>query len=115
MYGQLRLAVASPRSVDGDDAKRCGAGWDKTEPLPDGLFGSALLAGRGRTHNPAVVLRTSNLIGLECDTVEGLEQVRALDLPETVTVRSSADYKRHFWFRPANGRHEYAAFRFEEA
>lgn len=115
VYGELGLAIAFTRSISGEDAKRCGAGWDKTDPLPDGPFGAALLKGRGAKHNPAVVLRRSSLVGIECDTPEGLEQILALDLPATVTVQSSAPHKLHFWFRPPNGSASYAAFRLERA
>ena len=115
VYGELGLAIAFTRSVSGEDAKRCGAGWDKTDPLPDRPFGAALLKGRGAKRNPAVVLRRSGLIGIECDTPEGLEQIVALDLPATVPVQSSAPHKLHFWFRPPNGNAAYAAFRLERA
>jgi DNA-binding transcriptional ArsR family regulator len=115
MYGELGLAIAFTSSTTGEGAKRCGKSWNETSPLPDGDFGASLLKGRGERRNPAVVLRRSNLVGLECDTIEGLEQIQALGLPATVTVQSSKPYKLHFWFRPPNGEVRYSAFRFEKA
>jgi hypothetical protein len=115
-YGNLGLAVAFTRSIEGEDAKRCTSEWDKTIPLADGPYGAGLLKNRGLTRNPAVVLRASNLIGIECDTIDGFEEIAALGLPKTVTVLSSgASYKQHYWFRPDEGCDEYAAFRFESA
>jgi len=115
LYGQIGLAIAFTRSIEGEDAKRCSTGWDKTDPLPDGPFGAAMLKNRGILRNPAVVLRASGLIGIECDTQSGLQEIVSLDLPSTVTVQSSERYKMHFWFRPDSGCAEYVAFRFESA
>lgn len=115
-YGQERLAVAFTAGVEGDAAKRVlTKGWDKTAPLADGDFGAAYVAGRGATKNPVVVLRPSNLIVLECDSEEDLVRIQELGLPETITVRSSEAYKRHFWFRPPKGLEAlpFVAFRFE--
>jgi Bifunctional DNA primase/polymerase, N-terminal len=115
LYGELHLAIAFTASLHGDDAKRVTAsGWDRTAPLPDAGFGTGFLRERGQKRNPALVLRPSRVIGVECDTPERLKEVMALDLPPTVTVQSSEPYKLHFWFRPWNGlMPEYVAFRFE--
>ncbi len=116
LYGELGLAVTFTECVPGGDGnpKRVSLkGWQRTEPLPDGDFGAGLLRQRGQARNPAVVLRPSGLIGVETDTPERLEQLRALGLPETVEVQSSAPHKRHYWFRPPNVQPEFVAFRFE--
>jgi Bifunctional DNA primase/polymerase, N-terminal len=100
LYGELHLAIAFTAAIEGEDAKRVIAqGWDRTPPLPDPGFGAGLLRTRGERRNPAVVLRPSRLIGIECDTPERLQELMALELPSTVTVQSSAPYKLHFWFR----------------
>lgn len=115
-YGDEHLAIAFTAASHGDDAKRVTTrGWDKTRPLADGDFGASYLAGRGQAANPVVVLRPSNLIVLECDTESDLVAVQDLMLPTTVTVRSSAEYKRHWWFRPPAELEAvpYVAFRFE--
>lgn len=115
-YGRERFAVAFTASVTGDDAKRVTTkGWDRAAPLADGNFGAALIRGRGQNRNIAIVLRPSNLIVLECDTPPDLERIGSLDLPDTITVQSSAPYKRHFYFRPAGTLESipYVAFRFE--
>lgn len=115
-YGDEHLAIAFTSATVGDDAKRVTTkGWDKTTPLADGDFGAAYVAGRGTTKNPVVVLRPSNLIVLECDTEDDLARIMALDLPETITVRSSETYKQHFWFRPPRELEAlpFVAFRFE--
>lgn len=115
-YGQERFAITFTAGITGEDAKRVTSkGWDKTAPLADASFGSALIAGRGLTRNVAVVLRPSNLIVLECDTEADLARIQTLQLPITLTVRSSKPYKRHFYFRPAPTLEAlpYVAFRFE--
>ena len=114
LYGRLRLAVAFTESIVGDAAKRCRVNWSKPKPLPDGPFGAGLLKNRGVRRNPVVVLRPSGLVGVECDTLEGLEQLEALALPTTVTVQSSEPHKLHLWFRPPAGAPEFVAFRFEQ-
>jgi len=118
LYGRLHLALAFTVGLSGKDAKRVTTtGWDKTKPLPDGPYGAGLLKNRGVKRNPAVVLRASGLIGVECDTPEGLELIRRLNLPATVTVQSRAEAHRlHFWFRPPADLDviPYVAFRFEE-
>lgn len=118
VYGQLGLAICWTETNDPNkgDPKRGGHGWPDTTPLADGPLGAAIFNQFGRKRNPAVVLRRSGLIGIDCDTEERLEEVRALDLPRTVTVRSSAPFKLHYWFRAADSRMpEFVSFRFEEA
>jgi hypothetical protein len=115
-YGDEHFAVAFTAGIEGDVAKRVTtAGWDKTKPLPDGDFAAGLITTRGATHNVAIVLRPSNLVVIECDSEDDLLLVEALDLPTTLTVRSSAPYKRHFYFRPPPELEAlpYVAFRFE--
>ncbi len=115
-YGTEHFAIAFTTTIEGEEAKRVVTrGWDKTQPLPDGDYGASYLAGRGVERNPAVVLRPSNLLVVECDTEQDLALIQDLDLPETVTVCSSAPYKRHFYFRPAPDleRLPIVAFRFE--
>jgi hypothetical protein len=74
-----------------------------------------MLKERGQQRNVAIVLRPSNLIVIECDSDNDLAAVDELDLPVTMTVRSSEPYKRHFYFRPPEGLDAlpYVAFRFE--
>jgi KaiC/GvpD/RAD55 family RecA-like ATPase len=88
--------------------------WQHKRPLADGNAGETEF-GRGITQNPAVILRPSGLVGLECDSEEDLAAIEALKLPRTITVRSSEPYKRHFWFRPPSTLETvpYVAFRFE--
>lgn len=115
-YGEQRLAVAFTAGNTGDEAKRVTTkGWDQTAPLADGAYGAAYVSGRGAKRNPAVVLRPSNLVILECDTEADLARIAELDLPQTITVRSSEDYKRHFWYRPPHTLEAlpFVAFRFE--
>lgn len=115
-YGQERFALAFTNTTTGDDAKRVTtAGWDKSKPLATPDYGAGLLAQRGRTRNVAIVLRPSNLIVLECDTEDDLLRIQGIGLPETITVRSSEPYKRHFYFRPPEELNPlpYVAFRFE--
>lgn len=100
-YGQQHFAVAFTAATDGDDAKRVTQrGWDKTVPLADGDYGEALVVGRGAGRNPVIVVRPSNLVVLECDSEPDLARLSELNLPKTVTVVSSAPYKRHLYFRP---------------
>jgi hypothetical protein len=115
-YGGEHFAVAFTASTGGDDAKRViTAGWDKTKPLADGDFAAGLIAKRGQERNIAIVLRPSNLVVIECDSEEDLTRIENLDLPVTLTVRSSEPYKRHFYFRPPVDLEvvPYVAFRFE--
>ena len=116
-YGGERFAVAFTASNAGADAKRITErGWDRTAPLAGADFGAALIAGRGTTRNVAIVLRPSNLIVIECDSEPDLARIATLELPQTLTVQSSAPYKRHFYFRPDQEQQSlpYVAFRFEE-
>jgi hypothetical protein len=118
VYGSHRLAVAFTQSTTGDpQAKRCVTrGWQTTAPLADAEHGRGLVGNRGRGRNPVIVLRPSNLIGIECDTEEDLVRIDRLALPQTVTVRSSMSWKRHFYFRPPADVDQlpYVAFRFEK-
>jgi Bifunctional DNA primase/polymerase, N-terminal len=104
-YGGLHLAVAFTRSLRlaGDDYKTV-VGWKATKPLPGGDFGAAYLAGRGERRNPAVVLSSSLVLGIDIDGEAGRELVRELvpgGLPPTVAVRSGrADGGMHLWYRP---------------
>jgi AAA domain/Bifunctional DNA primase/polymerase, N-terminal/Primase C terminal 1 (PriCT-1) len=119
-YGEQRLAIAwtsTNRAAAPDDmrAKQVTTqAWQHTRPLADGEVGETVF-GRGLNSNPVVVLRTSNLFGFECDSEQDLQAIESLGLPPTITVRSSAPYKRHFWFRPPPGLEAvpYTAFRFE--
>jgi hypothetical protein len=102
LYGELGLAIAFTATIDSTkgDVKACRTkGWQKTPPLPSAAYGAGLLRSGGQRGNPVVVLRPSRLIGIDVDTPEGLAAVNEMDLPATVTVRSSADYKRHLWYR----------------
>lgn len=114
-YGDQRFAVTFTAAIQGDDAKRVRGPWDRTGRLADGNFGAALVGNRGKSRNPAIVLRPSELIVLECDTEDDLHRIQTLNLPDTLTVRSSQPYKRHFYFRPdpAMEMLPYVAFRFE--
>jgi DNA-binding transcriptional ArsR family regulator len=100
-YAEERLAIVWTVANTGDDAKRVvTTGWQHAQPLPDADFALAMFRGRIERANPAVVLRASNLVGLECDSEDDLATIEALGLPLTVTVQSSQPYKRHYWFRP---------------
>lgn len=114
-YGEQRFAITFTAANQGDEAKRVRGPWDRTGRLADGNFGEALIGNRGKTKNPAIVLRPSELVVLECDTEDDLHRIQTLGLPETLTVRSSKPYKRHFYFRPdpAMEMLPYVAFRFE--
>lgn len=104
VYGELRLAIAFTEGVEGEGAKRVRSkGWDKTDPLPDGPFGAALLRNRGERRNPAVVLARSGLLGIDVDGAGGVHRLKQLapeGLPLTVTVLTGKDDGYHFWFRP---------------
>lgn len=115
-YGAERFAVAFTAATEGDNAKRVTTKqWDRTKPLAGPDLAAGLIGERGKTRNVAIVLRPSNLIVLECDTEEDLLRIEALQLPVTLTVRSSKPYKRHFYFRPPADIEQlpYVAFRFE--
>jgi len=102
LYGELGLALTFTRTNDQSkgDPKQGVAGWPHTAPLPHPARGIALMTSQGQSRNPALVARASRLIVVETDTPERLAQFEALGLPQTVTVQSSARYKRHHWFRP---------------
>lgn len=74
--------------------------WQTTQPLPHAARGAGLLTSRGQSANPAITLRTSNLVGLECDSWDDLERVEQLGLPATLTEQTSGPAKRHYYFRP---------------
>lgn len=115
-YAEEHFAVTFTAGISGDSAKRViTKGWDKTAVLTDPEFAAALILNRGKTHNIAVVLRPSNLVVLECDSEPDLTLIKKLQLPETITVKSSAAYKRHFYFRPPQHLETlpFVAFRFE--
>lgn len=115
-YGDERFAVAFTAAIEGTNAKRVTTrGWDKTLPLANADHGAGMITTSGKTKNVAIVLRPSNLIVLECDTEEDLVRIDELELPATITVRSSKPYKRHYWFRPPADMISmpYVAFRFE--
>lgn len=122
LYGGLHFAVAwtdTNKARDPDDVrpKRVTTpSWQHTQPLATAREGEAKF-GQGVSKNPALVLRASGLVGLECDTEEGLARIAALGLPDTVTVRSSEPYKRHYWFRPPSELEQVplVCFRFEKA
>ena len=121
LYGSLGLAIAwtvTNRAKHAEDPlpKRVTtSGWQHTTPLADAHHGESIF-GQGITRNPAVVLRPSGLVGIECDTEEGFARIAALELPSTVTVCSSLPYKRHYWFRPPSGlaKLESVCFRLEK-
>lgn len=116
-YGEHHFAVAFTEAIQGDpQAKRVTTPkWQFTRPLADGGTGAAIVGNRGLKRNPAIVLRASGLIGLECDGEEDLLAIEQLELPLTLTVRSSQPYKRHFYYRPPADIEQlpYVAFRFE--
>jgi AAA domain-containing protein/bifunctional DNA primase/polymerase-like protein/primase-like protein len=120
-YGGQQFAVAwtATNEATGSDDQRAKQvtthAWQTTKPLPDGSFAAGLFKVRGLKRNPALVLRPSGLIGLECDSEQDLAAIEALGLPATITVCSSAPHKRHYWFRPPAELETlpYVAFRFE--
>jgi hypothetical protein len=122
LYGELGLAIAwtdtnRARNPEDDRPKRVTTeGWQHTTPLVSGDLGETIF-GQGTAKNPAVVLRPSGLVGIDCDTEGGLARIAALGLPETVTVCSSKPYKRHYWWRPPPELEQlpFVAFRFEDA
>lgn len=115
-YGEERLAIAFTATTQGENAKKVTtAGWETTRPLAGADYAAGLIPERARNRNVAIVLRPSNLVVLECDSEEDLVRIEQLQLPQTITVRSSKPYKRHFYFRPPPEleRLPYVAFRFE--
>ncbi len=105
-YGEQRFALVwtdtnRARDADDDRPKRVTTkAWQTTLPLPHAARGKALMRSWGQSKNPGINLRTSRLVGIECDGEEDLLAVEALGLPPTLTERSSKPYKRHFYFRP---------------
>src|SRR6266508_3696751 len=100
-YGDQHFAIAFTAGIEGDAAKRVTTkGWDATKPFPSGDYAAGVIENRGKSRNLAIILRPSQLVVLECDTEADLARIVALQLPDTLTVRSSAPYKRHFYFRP---------------
>lgn len=119
-YAREGLAVVwtVTNTGGGDDMKEVrGAAWQTTRPLANGDWAAGTFKERGKTHNPGVTARTSNLIVFDVDTEEGLAEIARLGLPATWTVQSSAPYKRHFWFRPPADAEKVpvVGFRFEAA
>ena len=101
-YGEQRFAIAwtnTNRADRGDPKKVSTPGWQHTRPLAGGDIGE-MIFGRGMVCNPAIVLRPSGLIGIECDGEQDLATIEALGLPTTLTERSSLPATRHFYFRP---------------
>jgi hypothetical protein len=119
-YGREAFAVIWTDGIKGDAARRVTrAGWPQTRPLPStdrGAFAAALFAQRGQTRNPAITARASRLLIVETDTPEGLAQLDALELPATWTVRSSAPYRQHRYYRwPGGIAPTHVSFRFEHS
>lgn len=107
-------AVAWTMGNTGDNAKRCGQGWDRERRLGDAEFAAGLFRTRGQTRNPCVVLRASGLLGIEVDTPDDLRAYGELGLPRTATARSSEPHRKHFYFRPPEGAFpSHFGFRFE--
>ena len=108
-YGAQHLAVTFSDGLDGDDAKRVTRkGWPNTPRLADAEYGAALLAGRGKNRNPAVVLGASGLIGIDIDGEAGVELLRKVNprlvdeqLTRTVTVTTGKGW--HLWYRRPEG------------
>lgn len=118
VYAREAFAIVWTDGLEGDAAKRVTRrGWPQTKPLAGadgGAFAAALFATRGQTRNPALVVRASRLITVECDTPAGLVQVEELGLPPTWTVRSSEAHRQHRHFRwPGSVEPEKVSFRFE--
>jgi hypothetical protein len=99
-YGSRNFAIAwtnTNRPDRGDPKKVTTPGWQFTPPLANEEVGATVF-GRGITANPVINLRTSGLVGIECDGAEELAKVKALGLPATLTERSSGPAKLHFYF-----------------
>src|SRR5829696_8250209 len=81
-YGENRFEIAWTVGKDGDDAKRVlTRGWPTTAPYVSAQGAVAEFAAHEEHSNPAIVLRPSNLIGIDCDTAEGLMELDKLALP----------------------------------
>ncbi len=102
-YGREAFAIVWTNGLKGDASRQVTARvWPQTKPLPasdGGAYAAGLFKTRGRTRNPALIARASRLIVVECDTLEGLTAIEALDLPATWTVRSSLAHRQHRYFR----------------
>ena len=117
-YGTLGIALTFTITNDParGDVKRGPFGWTRTAPLPSAERGAALMRHYGTHRNPALVARASGLIVVETDTPERLAQLEALAPSATVTVQSSAPFKRHHWYRPwSETMPAFAAIRMEAA
>ena len=116
-YARQGFAIAFTEGLTGDpEAKRVRTpNWQHTTPLPSADYAAGLLGTRGLGRNVAVVLRPSRVIGLECDTPRDLEAIEELRLPPTLTIVTSAPWKRHHYYRgdPRLETIPYVAFRFE--
>lgn len=112
-YTRHKLAIVWTDGKTDAAAKRVTRqGWPETPPLVGELNHlSGQLAERAKTRNPAVVLRPSGLVGIDCDDEPGLATFTALGLPETFAVQSSEPYKRHYYFTAPVGV-EYHCFEF---
>lgn len=110
------FAIAWTGTNVGDAAKDVThKGWKEIPPLEGELENVAgQVAERLKRRNPAVVLRQSNLVGVECDSEEDVKRLVSFGLPETLTVRSSEEWKQHFYFRAHAPSLDFVAFRFEE-
>jgi hypothetical protein len=104
-YGAQHFALVftetnRARHPDDERPKRVTtSAWQTTQPLPHAARGVALLTSRGQHMNPAITLRTSGLVGIECDGEEDLARVRELGLPRTLTEQTSAPSKLHLYYR----------------
>jgi hypothetical protein len=105
-YGTEHLALVftdtnRARGSEDDRPKRVTTpSWQTTEPLPHAARGAALMQSRGQHRNPAINLRTSRLVGIECDGDDDLRRVEQVGLPRTLTEQTSEPAKRHYYFRP---------------
>ena len=101
-YGERHFAIVwtnTNRPDQGDPKRVTTSGWQFTKPLANADVGETIF-GRGLTCNPGINLRTSGLVGIESDGPEDLAAIEALELPPTLTERSSQATKLHFYFRP---------------
>jgi hypothetical protein len=96
IYGELHLAIARTDglSAEGDEFKRARF-WQDTKPLATADFGASFVSNFCADRNPVLVLRPSNLIGLDADGEGGLQRLQATaKLPPTVVVVTGAGH--HF-------------------
>lgn len=105
-YGEQHFALVftetnRARHPDDERPKRVTTrAWQTTQPLPHAARGVGVLTSRGQSANPAITLRTSSLVGLECDGPADLARVEEFALPATLTEQTSTPAKRHYYFRP---------------